>query len=320
MPEREQKTEEWSGRMNWKMVHELEIAVDFLYTGMGKLHQLGDFHKESEDYAFLYHLTVGMERIQKVLIILAENINEEESRLFLKQKEEPIELHKRIKEQTGTAFSKEQECYLNLLSHFYQGEIAEKQSMSSDFSKQTIITYINGQMTDVCTNIQGFLDSTNHMEEIRKELEEMNNSISIQYLLLIEKAAYQRKWYTFKQRCSIVREKYRNLLEKNQSVQDRRILERRAVLELIIYLFHHLDNSVYADYLKRITPLPFHKDLIQEYIADLCNLIISDAVLEEIENRYGIDREWSEKRSRMVDFLGEKGIVFEMEEEIAVSY
>ena len=61
---------------NFKMSTEIDIAGTFIYNGMKELEQMEMFKNESDIFSFLYHISVGIERIQKVLLVMLEEIDD----------------------------------------------------------------------------------------------------------------------------------------------------------------------------------------------------------------------------------------------------
>ena len=63
---------------NFMLGQELHIAGGFIYNGLKAFDQL-EFFNEAESFDFLYNISIGIERLEKILIILSvsdNNINE----------------------------------------------------------------------------------------------------------------------------------------------------------------------------------------------------------------------------------------------------
>lgn len=105
---------------NFKMGTEIEIAGTFIYNGMKELEQIDLFDIESEMFMLLYNLAVGIERLQKVVIVLSENI--EDITIFedsLKSHNHQ-NLHNRIlRNGIAIRLSTRENAFLQLLSIFY---------------------------------------------------------------------------------------------------------------------------------------------------------------------------------------------------------
>ena len=69
---------------NFNMVTELDIAGEFIYDGIHRLNQMRAVNEDAGLFSFLYHTAVGIERLQKIVIVLFEEVNQEEYEEFEK--------------------------------------------------------------------------------------------------------------------------------------------------------------------------------------------------------------------------------------------
>ena len=60
---------------NFNMSNELDVAGTFIYEGIKQLGRIEVFSVESEVFFFLYTISVGIERLQKILLVLLEDMN-----------------------------------------------------------------------------------------------------------------------------------------------------------------------------------------------------------------------------------------------------
>ena len=104
---------------NFKMGTEIDIAGVFIYNGMKELEQLDSFYNESEIFSFLYNISVGIERLQKVLIVLLEEINEDNIIEFEKSliTHSHQELQDRIKRKCSITLASRQNKFLQVLNN-----------------------------------------------------------------------------------------------------------------------------------------------------------------------------------------------------------
>lgn len=63
---------------NFRLGAELQISGSFIYNAIFTLENMQTFYYEEECFEFLYNISVGLERLQKIVIILLEH-NEEQS-------------------------------------------------------------------------------------------------------------------------------------------------------------------------------------------------------------------------------------------------
>ena len=105
---------------NFAMGKELEIAGNFIYDGLIKFNKMYHFIDDAS-FMVLYNLSVGIERLQKVLIVLLEDeiedIKEFENSLITHSH---IDLQQKIKEKSNICLNQHQNEFLNLLSRFYK--------------------------------------------------------------------------------------------------------------------------------------------------------------------------------------------------------
>ncbi len=71
----------------------------------------------------------------------------------------------------------------------------------------------------------------------------------------------------------------------------------------------------FIEHMDQIESLPFDIALIQEYVADLCNKTVSVDLIDEVDFMYEEFVEDKREREEMVSLIGDKGVMFDWEEE-----
>ena len=71
----------------------------------------------------------------------------------------------------------------------------------------------------------------------------------------------------------------------------------------------------FIEHMDQIESLPFDIALIQEYVADLCNKTVSVDLIDEVDFMYKEFVEDKREREEMVSLIGDKGVMFDWEEE-----
>ncbi|MFA6274804.1 MAG: hypothetical protein WCX70_01480, partial [Candidatus Paceibacterota bacterium] len=124
---------------NFKLGQEQEIAANFIYDGLRILHDIDLLGQETEIFPVLYNLSIGLERLSKVLIILNEFEDDLDVTKFEKKLKthEHLKLFDRVKKATPTNFNDIQIEFLGLLSEFYNNNRYDRLTFSSltTFSK-----------------------------------------------------------------------------------------------------------------------------------------------------------------------------------------
>lgn len=106
---------------NFNMVNELDIAGEFIYDGIETLNQMTSISVGSPIFSFLYHISVGIERLQKIILVLVEDITLENYEEFEKSiiTHSHSDLQCRIKKGADIEFGARENEFLNLLTTFY---------------------------------------------------------------------------------------------------------------------------------------------------------------------------------------------------------
>ena len=60
------------------MANELDVAGEFIYAAIDKLNRMNNFDQTGDNFFFLYHLAVGIERVQKILLVIINDVERDE--------------------------------------------------------------------------------------------------------------------------------------------------------------------------------------------------------------------------------------------------
>ncbi|MDR9467621.1 hypothetical protein [Marinospirillum sp.] len=58
---------------NFRLGEELAISGNFMYDGLRRFHEMKRLDYDEELFDFLYHVSVGLERLTKIAIVLCEH-------------------------------------------------------------------------------------------------------------------------------------------------------------------------------------------------------------------------------------------------------
>lgn len=107
---------------NFNMVNELDIAGEFIYDGVQKLNEMSCIEESSSLFSFLYHISVGIERLQKIILVLCEKITVDSYGKFEKEliTHSHLELSQRITKYTNSKFNSQENEFLQVLTIFYK--------------------------------------------------------------------------------------------------------------------------------------------------------------------------------------------------------
>jgi len=105
---------------NFALCDELGVAGEFLFDGIEKLNTLNALDRSPSLFTFLYYVSVGIERLQKIIILLEsevvtqEDVDELEKSLITHSHSE---LQNRI---VGVQLNSRENAFLNLLTKYYK--------------------------------------------------------------------------------------------------------------------------------------------------------------------------------------------------------
>ena len=107
---------------NFNMVTELDIAGEFIYDGIHTLNQMNSIEQDAMLFSFLYHVSVGIERIQKIVLVLFEEVTLSNYEEFEKSliTHSHSALNERILKNTKLQLNTRENVFLQLLSEFYK--------------------------------------------------------------------------------------------------------------------------------------------------------------------------------------------------------
>lgn len=67
------------------MANELDAAGEFIYAAIDKFNKMNNFDQVGDNFFFLYHLAVGIERVQKILLVIINDVERDEIEDFLEK-------------------------------------------------------------------------------------------------------------------------------------------------------------------------------------------------------------------------------------------
>src|SRR5690606_24595857 len=116
---------------------ELQISGSLIYNALYSLDQIEYFYYEHEVFEFLYSLSIGIERLEKIVVILSEHdegINQDEFEKTLITHNH-LELLKRIRTKHTINLGKQHVKFLQFISDFYKRSRYSRYNLKSVYEK-----------------------------------------------------------------------------------------------------------------------------------------------------------------------------------------
>jgi hypothetical protein len=298
---------------NFNMVLELDIAGEFIYDGIHTLNQMKAVNEETNLFSFLYHTAVGIERLQKIILVLFEPVDVENHKEF----EEGLithshtELHHRITVATKLEFNARENKFLHVLTGFYNSARYDRFNLDSQFAKEQELfsDYLVEQIGIDKIEYDHFHDNVILLTpKIKEILGRIIGVISKKYYELVCEGCKRTGTFTYELRTDSKAEKI--FRSTSKSLQHQKINEKLALKEFLICLRRCRERAPLLHYMDNITPLDFDPALFGEYIYEICNGNIPQELVDEAEHLYG-ERKYSKNREKEVDAIGKPSVDFD---------
>lgn len=293
---------------NFNMGIELDIAGAFIYDGISSLKNMKGFNVESEIFSFLYHISVGIERIQKVVIVLLEEVDDRESFEKSLITHNHQELHDRIRNKKNINFNARQNEFLQILSQFYKGGRYNNFIISSNLKRdvERINQYFQKNITMKAS--PGYFGE---ILDIQKELlGRVIGSITKKYYRIIEEVCSKENIYTYELRYDSKASKIFLPEYKKDSLHEINVNEVVAIKELIVFLLNTESSNKFMEFLKGIEPLNIEIALLNDYLSKLSHGEASQELVDEVESLYA-EEENVKERIEYINCIGNPYILFE---------
>lgn len=301
---------------NFNMVNELDVAGEFIYNGMDAIFSLDYIGNNPSLFVALYNLSVGIERLQKIVLVLWKYNNSMDKQTF----EKNLKIHnhtllgQEIVKYTDKAdckkMGKEENKFLDLLQKFYKqarydrfnigGEISLEVDLISDY----LSSFFKLSYDPIVNSIVLLTD------DMKEFLGRVVGKISKKYYSLIKEGSNLNCIYTHELRFNSKAEKIFGMTHRKDSLISEKINEKIAFKELLIYFRNAKYHSAFLKFIDDIKELDFDPGLVNEYLEDISKGIIPQSLVDDVETLYE-ENNYSIKRMDLVDIIGKSNVLFD---------
>ncbi|EMB73116.1 TPA: hypothetical protein ACPQXX_001373 [Streptococcus mutans] len=265
-------SKEWYYK-NFNMVSELDISGEFLYTGISIVNNMSSITPEmpTELFLALYNISVGIERLQKIILVLwvfnkDDSIEDFSENIKIHNH---VELHNRIEKAINkkTNFNKQEHQFLELLKEFYSNARYDRFSeVGNNWEYKLISKFFSDNQIGYEKSVS---DSRVILinNSIRKLIGRVLSKIVKKYYLLVEEGSSKSGTYSYELRNDSKAQKIFLHMENSRGLSSIKIDERIALSEILIYLRNTSDKSSYLKFIEGISPLNFDKMEISGYLS-----------------------------------------------------
>jgi hypothetical protein len=296
---------------NFSLGKELNVAGGFIFNGLKAFDSMENFGREDEIFEFFYNISVGIERLLKVVVILTEHSDTIDQEQFEKSliTHNHLELLKRISNKHNCGLSNLHNEFLEMLSNFYKTTRYDRYTLSSILNNDkeivSLVTFLEKHL-EIKIEYKGMFITPNEWR-CKKFIGKVVGKISEVLYDLVKSESRAKNIYTYElpdeSKASII------FLAKKYDFFDYDIVWK----ELIIYLINTNDRSRILDFIREIEPLNFEPELVNEYLNAVKSDLKRDYYLYEIEEYYQ-DIDNKKERFEMLGLLSNPHVHFDYDE------
>ncbi|MGZ7444265.1 hypothetical protein [Paenibacillus sp. TH7-28] len=292
---------------NFNMGREIDIAGTFIYNGIKNFDALKGFSQECDIFHVLYSFAVGIERLQKVLLVLLEDfpeiITEEDITKFERSliTHSLQQLHERIANKVQFSFNAHQYALLQLLTRFYEMCRYDRFNVSLNFHKDRdlFIAFLADRLKMEIKVDRAYMDTPNDIR-IKKFLGRVVGGTARAYYAIIKDQARKLGLYTYELRFDSPAYKLFQGDLKDNSFYELLFEERIALTEFLIYLLNHESEEEIREVLGDIEPLQLDINELEIFFNEICHGKVPVGLVDSVVYWYDVIDD-SKERLQKID-------------------
>lgn len=298
---------------NFRLGEELAISGNFIYDGLRRFHEMKRLDYDEEVFDFLYHISVGLERLTKIAIVLCEHkatTNQEalEKSLITHNLNDLIA---RLQKSTPINLGSNHNELISILTTFYNSLRYDRFTLASSFSgrkeQKAIVDWLEKSLGIKIDNGSIILGVDNP-ERCRKFVRRTILKISRQIYEVIQKEARRLNLYTYELRHA---SKAQSVFLREVDIANEDILWK----ELLVFFMNTRSTSGYLGFLRKIEPLDFDPALADEYLACFASDSAKAMVMDELEHHYSELEGGSRSRLETMAIINAPNVYFDDEDD-----
>ena len=301
---------------NFNMVVELDIAGEFIYNGIKEFNRMEYITNDAPTFFSLYNIAVGLERLQKIVLVLWKLDNESDEEQFEKSLITHShsllrdEIRKYTKNSKFSDLNDRENDFITLIQKFYNTARYNRFNINGedDIEISIFSHYISKYIKDVPRCFAQ--DEIILTDEIKEFLGRVVGSISRKYYELVREGSDRNHTYTYELRSGSKAQKIFLPEYKKKSLMEGQLNERISFKEILIYIRNSREKSAFFKFLDKIEPLEFDPALVISYLEELSKGIVSQTLIDDVEWLYE-KKQYSYKRVELVDLIGNSQVMFD---------
>ncbi len=296
---------------NFRLGTELQISGSFIYNALYFFDQMEHFCNDEEIFEFLYNTSVGLERLEKITVILLEHdtfINQMEFEKTLITHNH-LELLDRIKKKKDVKLGKVHNKFIQLLSNFYKSMRYNRYNLSSAYEpNQDRLEFVNLIQEEL--EIEIIIDmifATPNDERIKKFIGKLIGKIVTQLYQIVTEQSRNLNMYTYE--TAYNSKSYKIFMCREFTFQKENLFKK----EILVHLLNSNNNDNFLEFIKSLEPISLDVGISHEYVKYLLDPHKNIQMVSELESIY--EDNFDKERMEIVDLIGKNNVYFDFEDE-----
>lgn len=300
---------EFTSQFKWKnfdLNMELHIAGDFIYEGIYLIDRAFQLKYQDEYFLFLYNISVGIERLEKIAYLLLAHRDGELCPTKNWENHNHPKLIELINYYTPLKLGKRESAFVNLLSEFYnKGRydrfkyVSEINGNDSTKDKDLFIRFLRKHLNVTPVSFIGQDRTVILSQNVKNSIGNIIRNIAISIYDIIHETASILGLYTYEIRYDS--KAYKVFVEQEFSFIKENTTKREIILHMVSQ--QNTDDE-YLNNLKQIKPINLEQHTQNSYIGYLMNSQNYPEVKDEVVQIY--EDEHLDSRVSEIDFIGDE--------------
>jgi hypothetical protein len=301
-------TEAWK---NFNLGSELSVSGTFIYNGIRRFHEVRRLDNADEVFEILYNLSVGLERLLKIVVVLVEHTDQSDTAALEKSliTHNHVNLLDRVRKAHPLNLGKPQIELLGLLAKFYKSIRYDRFCLSSAYDPNkelaTIQAFIGKHLKVEVVGDSIF--GVSNEERYRKFMRKIVNSICSALYKLVEERARALNLYTYELRYG---SKAFTVFLGKADIPAEDVLWKEL---LVFFMNSDADNGAFR-FLREIEPLPFDPALATDYLSCFQSDAAKSEVVDELKHHYE-ETENPGERLKLMSIIGNPNVYFDSDDD-----
>lgn len=246
---------------------EMHNVGEFLFTGCEALYNTGEAILDYEIFNIFYNISVGIERIQKIILLLDDSKIENNQKKFLTQ-HNLEELKSIIAKLHNINFSKKENKIFNLLTDFYKNgryNYIDENFKDFNWSIQKLDSYLQSEKLPP---LDRFLTQFYFSMDSKKSIMDSLSIIISTYIKLLKKIANEKNLYTLETQSNFKLSIFYYGSQNKNGIFHYFEMTDIAKNELYYFFLKDTLKIVDVDTLKLFPPLEFDPSCIPDFLSE----------------------------------------------------